>query len=231
MAEFIRVEGLAKKYNSNYIIKDLSLNIPRGRIIGLLGENGVGKTTLLRLLGDLLYKDSGIITLDQQPMASNLSKIAYLLEPTNLYEWMKIKDAITYYKDFFDDFDKQKAMQLCYEFNLEPDQKISKLSKGNKERVCLLLMLARQACLYLMDEPMGGLDPSFKKQMKKIILSNIQKEATVIIATHLIKDLESLFDQVIIMKENEIIHVGADEIRERHNKSIEDFYLEVVGND
>lgn len=232
MDDFIQIEGISKKYDNKYVLKDVSMSIPSGRIIGLLGDNGIGKTTLLRLLGNLQKPDKGEIRIDNTPASQMKAKdIVYLLEPANIYDWMKIKEAIAFYSDFQPDFDKERALRICCEFGLDPNAKITRLSKGNKEKVCLMLAFSRNAKLYLLDEPLGGVDPTLKKNVKKFILENIPTDATIIMATHLLKDLEVLFDQIIIITgEGRIIYVDTDEIRETRNQSIDEYYAEVIEN-
>jgi ABC-2 type transport system ATP-binding protein len=232
MDDFIQIKNISKKYDNKFVIMDLSMSIPSGRIIGLLGDNGIGKTTLLKLLGNLQKPDRGEIRIDNTPLNLMLSKdIVYLLEPANIYDWMNIKQAIAFHSDFQADFDKGNALRLCREFGLDLHARVNRLSKGNKEKVCLMLAFSRTAKLYLMDEPLGGIDPTLKKNMKKFILENIPTDATIIMATHLIKDLEVLFDQVIIMTGvGKIIYVDTDEIRRTRNQSIEEYYSEVIEN-
>jgi len=231
MDDFISIKGISKKYGSTYIIKDMSMSIPSGRIIGLLGDNGIGKTTFLRLLGNLQQPDEGEIQIEQIPVSQmNVKDIVYLLEPANIFDWMKVKDSIAFYRDFYEDFDAEKALRICREFGLDPNVRISRLSKGSKEKVCLMLAFSRNAKLYLMDEPLGGIDPTLKKNIKMFILENIPADATIIMATHLLKDLEVLFDQIIIMGTGKIIYVDTDEIRETRNQSIDEYYSEVMEN-
>jgi len=232
MDDFIQIEGISKKYDNKYVMKDVSITIPSGRIIGLLGDNGIGKTTLLKLLGNLQKPDRGEIRIDHTPVSQMKAKdIVYLLEPANIYDWMKIKQAIAFYSDFHADFDKDRALRMCREFGLDLNARITRLSKGNKEKVCLMLAFSRKAKLYLLDEPLGGMDPTLKKNIKKFILENIPTDATIIMATHLLKDLEILFDQIIIMTgAGKIIYVDTDEIRGTRNQSVEDYYAEVIEN-
>jgi len=231
MDDLISIKGISKKYYNTYVMKDVTMSIPFGRIIGLLGDNGIGKTTFLKLLGNIQQPDKGEIRIGETPVNQmNTKDIVYLLEPANIYDWMKVKDAISFYRDFYEDFDAQKALKICSEFGLDPNVRITRLSKGNKEKVCLLLAFSRQAKLYLMDEPFGGIDPTLKKNIKKFILENIPANATIIMATHLIKDLEVLFDQIIILGAGKIVYVDTDEIRETRNQSIDEYYSEVMEN-
>lgn len=235
MSDLVSIKGLSKKVRGTPVIKDLTLSIPSGRIIGLLGNNGIGKTTLLRLIGNLQLPDEGEIRIgDKAVSAATAKSTAYLLTPEQLFDWMKVRDAITYFRDFFPDFDEAKARRICEELEIDPQVKIKELSKGNKEKVCLMLAFSRNVKLYLLDEPMGGIDPTLKRNVKKFILENIPEDATVILSTHLIKDMEVLFDQLLIMKDYSVLSVDAEEMRASRNLSVDDYYAEVMsdgGND
>ncbi|MDD4096095.1 MAG: ABC transporter ATP-binding protein [Oscillospiraceae bacterium] len=232
MSDLVSIKGLSKKVRETPVIKDLTLSIPAGRIIGLLGNNGIGKTTLLRLIGNLQLPDEGEIRIgDKAVSAATAKSTAYLLTPEQLFDWMKVRDAITYFRDFFPDFDEAKARRICEELEIDPQSKIKELSKGNKEKVCLMLAFSRNVKLYLMDEPMGGIDPTIKRNVKKFILENIPEDATVILSTHLIKDMEVLFDQLLIMKDHSVLSVDAEEVRASRNLSVDDYYAEVMSDD
>ncbi|WP_297427140.1 ATP-binding cassette domain-containing protein [Clostridium sp.] len=232
MSNCLQVQNLSKSFGKKCIFNDLSFTISKGKVIGLLGENGVGKTTLLQILAGLQSADSGSILIDGVELSyKQKEKISFLLEPYNLFNWMRVKDTISYYKDFFTSFDVDTAHGLCEQFSLDLNLKIKNLSKGNKERVCLMLNLSRKASLYILDEPLGGLDPKIKKDIIKTLLSYIPENSTMLIATHLLLDLQSIFDEVLILKKAGIILFSADEIREKYNQSIEDYYLEAINND
>ena len=235
----IKVEKLGKKFGKQWIFRNLNFEISEGKIVGLLGENGIGKTTLLRTISGLLKADEGRVdihntindTTDIQKIAytaEDSKKVAYLLDPYHIFDWMKVKDILSYYKDFFEDFDYEKALRLCTEYNINPNNKIEKLSKGNKERVCFIVNISRNVPLYLLDEPMAGFDPKFKKEMMKMLVQNMNENSVIIIATHLLKDMETLFDEVIIMKKAGIMIESTDEIREVRKQSLDSFYMEVV---
>jgi len=230
--DIITVKNLSKRYGRKVVFDNLSFSLPRNKIIGLLGENGIGKTTLLRLMADLLKPDGGEILIDGGKVAHKTArdKVSFLLDPAYLYSFMTVKSAIQYYKDFYEDFDCGKAMRLCEDFGLAQNikQSVKKLSKGNKERLYLLLNLSRKVPVYLLDEPIAGLDPKFKRDLIKAFLSNIGENATLIISSHLLRDLDPIFDYIAIMKKNEIITANSEDIRAQ-GKSIEDFYLEVIG--
>ncbi|MFT8348658.1 ATP-binding cassette domain-containing protein [Clostridium saccharoperbutylacetonicum] len=231
MSNCLQVENLSKSFEKKYIFNNLSFTVSKGKVVGLIGENGVGKTTLLKIIAGLQSADNGTILIENSKLSyKEKEKISFLIDPLNLFNWMRIKDAICYYKDFFTNFDIDIAHILCKQFNLDLNFKIKNLSKGNKERVCLMLNLSRKASLYILDEPLGGLDPKIKKDIVKTLLSYIPENSTVIIATHLLRDLQSIFDEVLILKKDGITLFSADEIREKYNKSIEDYYLEVIDN-
>lgn len=229
MSKLMEVKQVTKRYQGEIVLDKISLEIDAGRVIGLLGKNGIGKTTLLRILSNLNYPEEGQILFDGKVMDyHSITKLSYLFGENEFYDWMRVRDAIQYYQDFYHDFDVERANRLCQEFHLDPKKKITNLSRGNKERVFLLLALCRRVSLYLMDEPMEGLDPSFKRNLKKILLENLPEGATVILATHLLKDLEQLFDQVMIMHGNQVKVIDADELRGKLNKSVESYYMEVI---
>lgn len=228
MHDMILAQNLSKSYGKKRVFQELSFALPEGRVIGLLGENGVGKTTLLRLIANILQPEEGSIHIAGQKVSRKTGKlVSYLLDASNLYAFMTVQDAVQYYKDFYADFDREKALALCEEFHLELKERISSLSKGNQERVCLLLALSRDVPVYLLDEPVAGFDPKFKQDFVKILLKNLPENATVILSTHLLRDLSSIFDEVMILKKDGIVMENADAIR-KENKTIEEFYMEVL---
>lgn len=224
----IKVDNLCKSYGFNKVLTNVSFTISANRIIGLLGENGIGKTTLLRLMADYIKPDSGKILINGQEVSRKTrDMVSFLLEPSNFYSFMKVKDAIQYYKDFFVDFNYEKAVLLSKEMNLDMKEPIKTLSKGSKERLCLLLNISRNVPIYLLDEPIAGFDPKFKKDFIKTILSNISDNAVLVISSHLLRDLQSVFDEIIILTKHEVITASSDDIRAK-GKSVEDFYMEVI---
>ncbi|ABX42599.1 ATP-binding cassette domain-containing protein [Lachnoclostridium phytofermentans] len=228
MNDVIRVDNLMKKYGRNVVFKDISFTIEPGRIIGLIGNNGLGKTTLLDIIGGYRKQSRGRVFYNGRETNKKEKESIALVDPKQLFPFFTVSMAIDYFTDFFDDFDRKCALRLCEQLKLDQKQKIQKLSKGNQERLCLLLTLSRKGKLYLMDEPFAGIDPQIKYDLKKIILENKPEDATIIIATHLLKELEFLFDEIIILMKDKAILRNCDEIRSIHKKSIEEYYLEVI---
>lgn len=231
MSDVISINGISKSYGKNLVVENLNVNIPKGRIIGLLGENGVGKTTLLKIIAGILHPDKGYIKYHEKGISQKLkSYVSYLVEPKYFYSWMKIKDVICYYKDHFDNFNENLALSYCEKFDLKLNDKIKLLSKGNQEKVSLLISLSIRAKVYLLDEPAGGFDLKFKKEVIKIILESINDDKTIIISTHLLKDFGTILDEIMILKKKSLICISCDEIREIHKKSVEEYYLDVIEN-
>ena len=220
-----------KKLRKTHVFKDFSLELKGPGIIGLLGENGIGKTTLLKMIADLSSPVQGNITIDDAKVSRHTrDKVSYLLASEHLAGYMSVKNAVSFFEDFFPDFDEEKCKDLIKTFNIDLESKITKLSKGYKERVCLMLCLSRNTDYYILDEPMAGFDPKFKKDIVTALLSYVKPHQTIIISTHLLKDLESLFDTIVVLKKNNAIVKTAEEIRES-GISIENYYLEVVGDE
>ena len=231
MSNIVTIENITKCYGKKVVLDKLSLTIESGRIIGLLGENGVGKTTLLKILADLCKPEKGTILISGKPLSSQThSEVSFMLDISNLYSWMRILHAINYYNDMFPDFDKEKALSLCKQFNLNVKEYVQLLSKGNQERVLLMLTISRKVPLYLLDEPIAGVDPRMKKSIIQIILANIPEDSTVLIASHLLRDLEEIFDEILILNGHKLISISADDIREQYHQSVEDYYMEVTQN-
>ena len=224
--ELLECINLDKSFGNKKILQDINLTIPRGKIIGLLGQNGTGKSTLIKLINDLLTPSNGKILINGKEIGVESKKIiSYLPERTYLDKTMTVNQTINYFKDFYDDFDIDKARKLLQELNLDTNQKLSKMSKGMQEKVCLVLVMSRKAELYILDEPLGGVDPATRDYILDTILNNFQEGASVIISTHLISDIERILDEVIFIDKGKIIlHSNSDELREKENGSIDEIF-------
>ncbi len=226
----LEISNLSKSFDGKAVLKDVSFCIPQGQIVGLLGKNGCGKTTLLKLICDLLTKDSGQITVCGESVGVNSKKrISYLPERTYLDANIKVVDAIKFFKDFYADFDEQKAKKLLNDLELDINERLSKMSKGMKEKVQLALVMSRNADLYILDEPLGGVDPATREYILKTILSNFRDGASMIITTHIIADVEKILDRVLIMDGGAILlDQNADELREEENASVNDVFRRLL---
>ena len=224
----IEIKKLTKEYDDIVALDNATLEIKAGKIIGLLGANGSGKTTLIKLITGLLSPTDGEILIDgKKPGIESKKIISYLPENNALDQNMKVENIIDYYNDFFEDFDSKKAKKILNDFNIELDKKIRNLSKGMKEKVQLVLCISRNAKYYILDEPIGGVDPAARDHILDTILNNFNKEATVIISTHLISDIERILDEVIFISNGKITQHGeADDMRKKRKKSIDSIFRE-----
>ena len=224
--ELLECKHLSKEFDNKKILKDVNLKIPKGKIIGLLGKNGTGKTTLIKLINDLLVPTSGEILINgERPGVNSKKVISYLPERTYLDKDMTIEQVIHYFEEFYENFDSNKAIKLLKDLDLEIDQRLSKMSKGMQEKVQLILVMSREAELYILDEPLGGVDPATRDYILDTILSNFNEGASVIISTHLISDIERILDEVIFIDKGEIVLTSpADELRNKENASIDEIF-------
>lgn len=224
--ELLECKHLYKEFDNKQILKDINFKIPRGKIIGLLGKNGTGKSTLIKLINDLLTPTSGEILINgEKPGVKSKEIISYLPERTYLDKEMTIKQVIKYFEEFYKNFDTQKAIKLLKDLNLDINTKISKMSKGMQEKLQLILVMSRKAELYVLDEPLGGVDPATRDYILDTILSNFSEGASVIISTHLISDIERILDEVIFIDNGEIILTSsADELRKKEKLSIDEIF-------
>lgn len=224
--ELLECKKLSKSFDNKKILKDVNLIIPRGKIIGLLGKNGQGKTTLLKLINDLLTPTSGEVLIEgKHPGVESKKIISYLPERTYLDKEMKVIDTLNYFKEFYDNFDIDKAKKLLKDLDLDINYKISKMSKGMQEKLQLILVMSREADLYILDEPLGGVDPATRDYILDTILSNFKEGSSVIISTHLISDIERILDEVIFIDKGKIIlTASADELREKEKSSIDEIF-------
>lgn len=224
--EIVSIKNLYKKYGDKEVLKDVNLTIKSGKIIGLLGKNGTGKTTLIKLINGLLTPTSGTIKVKNNEIGIESKKtISYLPERTYLNKNMKVIEVIEYFNDFYSDFDKEKAIELIKDLDIDINQKLIKMSKGMQEKVQLVLVMSRKAELYILDEPLGGVDPATRDYILDTILNNFNKDASIIISTHLISDIERILDEVIIIDKGKIaIHDNTDTLRKKEKDSIDGIF-------
>ena len=225
----LECENLSKNYGSVKALDNLTLKIESGKIVGLLGPNGHGKTTLIKTLSGLLSKDKGKVLIDGKRIGVGTKKIvSYRPERSYLSPEMKIKEVVSFFQEFYEDFDAKKADAMLGELSLDKESKLKSLSKGNREKVQLIMVMSRKAKLYLLDEPMGGVDPAARDYILKTIISNYSEDATVIISTHLIQDVEQILDEVVFLKEGKVmLHSDVDELRMEKEKSVDALFREV----
>lgn len=229
MNTIIKINNLTKSYGSLNALVNVNLELEKGKIIGLLGPNGSGKTTLIKVLTGLLKQYSGTVYIDGQ-LKSNKSKalISYLPDQLFFDSWMKIKDLKNYYKDMYADFDHNRFQVLLKKFKIEDRVYIKKLSKGNQEKLQLALVLSRRAKIYIFDEPIGGVDPALRQIILDTIMNEHEPDSTVLLSTHQIYDVESLFDEVIFLKEGRVLlHKPIDELIETSGMSLLETFKEV----
>ena len=224
--KLLECKNLSKNYGTKQALKDVNLVIPKGKIIGLLGKNGSGKSTLIKLINDLLVPTNGEILVNGKSIGVESKKIiSYLPERTYLDKSMKVIDVINYFEEFYDNFDSKKAKKLIKDLDLDLDGKLTNMSKGMQEKVQLVLVMSRRADLYILDEPLGGVDPATRDYILDTILSNFNEGASVIISTHLISDIERILDEVIFIDKGKIILTSdTDSLREKENTSIDEIF-------
>ena len=224
--KLLEIKDLNKNFDNKKILKDINLSITEGKIIGLLGKNGAGKTTLIKLINDLLTPTSGKILVKGKEIGVESKKvISYLPERTYLNKQMKVSEIIDYFKDFYDNFSEKKAKKLLKDLDLDINSKIAKMSKGMQEKLQLVLVMSRNADLYILDEPLGGVDPATREYILDTILSNFNEKASVIISTHLISDIERILDEVIFIDKGKIIlQSDADKLRNKEKSSIDEIF-------
>lgn len=224
----IKLDNVVKRYGKKEALKGISLDIPKGKIVGLLGPNGSGKSKMIKLLNGLLQPDEGTIEIaGMKPSIETKKIVSYLPERTYLSEWMKMKDLLKFFSDFYEDFDLEKAEEMIEALNINVDEKIKDMSKGTKEKVQLILVMSRNADVYILDEPIGGVDPAARSFIMRTILQNFSEESTLIIATHLISEIENICDEIIFLSYGEIkLQGNVDEIREEKGKSIDALFRE-----
>lgn len=229
MNPILECRNLVKKYGYKEALSNLDLTVERGKIVGLLGPNGSGKTTLIKLSNGLLSPTSGELLIDGKPVGVETKKIvSYLPERTYLNSWMKVSNIIDFFTDFYDNFDKNKAYEMLERLHINPKDQLKTMSKGTKEKVQLILVMSRKDDLYLLDEPIGGVDPAARDYILNTIISNYNPDGTILISTHLISDIEQILDDVIFIQNGTIIKTASvDDIRSQEGKSIDTLFREV----
>ena len=228
MESVVEFRDVYKSYSNKDVLKGVDLNIPKGKIIGLLGPNGSGKTTMIKLMNGLLQPDKGSIEIKgSKPSIETKKVVSYLPEKTYLNDWMKVKDILGFFQDFYEDFDMEKADKMIESLKIDKNEKLKTMSKGTKEKVQLILVMSRNADLYILDEPIGGVDPAARSYILKTILTNYNEDSTLLIATHLISEIENICDDILFISNGEIVLQGSvDEIREEKGKSIDTLFRE-----
>lgn len=229
MSEILRCENLCKSYGAKPALNGVDLTIENGRIIGLLGPNGAGKTTLIKLINGLLTPTSGTLVIEgHQPGVKTKPLVSYLPDVNYLNNWMTVEDIVGMFADFYEDFRQDLALEMIARLGINGKERLKSLSKGNKEKVSLILVMSRSAKLYVLDEPIAGVDPATRDYIISTIINNYSPEASVLISTHLIADIEEILDEVIFIKEGQIVlHDTVDHIREEHGESVDDLFREV----
>lgn len=225
----IKINNLTKLYSNTVALSNVNLELPKGKIIGLLGPNGSGKTTLIKIITNLLSQYQGEVYIDgQKPGVYTKSIISYLPDVNYLDEKWNGNQAIDFFKDFYQDFDENKARSLLNKLEIPVNKRFKELSKGTKEKLQLILVLSRNAKLYIFDEPIAGVDPATRDLIFDLILENYNKEASIIISTHLIAEIERILDEIVFLKNGQVVLSGnAEEIRKENNKSIDELFREI----
>ena len=229
MNNLVEIVNLTKKYGTNMAVNHLTVSLPKGKIIGLLGPNGSGKTTLIKMLNGLLTPTEGTILIDGNNVGTvTKSKVAYLPDRTYLTMNQMIREILDYFQDFYVDFSRERAEEMLKSLGIDPTVKMRTLSKGTKEKVQLILVMSRNASLYILDEPIAGVDPAARDYILRTIINNYNPEATVLISTHLIEDVEQVLDEVIFMRYGQLVlYTSVDNIREEKGKSVDAYFREV----
>ena len=229
MSEILRCVNLTKSYGGRPALNGLDLSIENGKIIGLLGPNGAGKTTLIKIINGLLTPTSGGVFIGgHEPGPETKPLVSYLPDVNYLNHWMTVEQIVEMFTDFYEDFRPDRAYTMLSNLGIDKKQRLKTLSKGNKEKVSLILVMSRNAMLYVLDEPIAGVDPATRDYIISTIINNYNPEASVLISTHLIADIESVLDEVLFIKDGRIVlHDTIDHIREEHNMSVDDLFREV----
>ena len=229
MKPILECQGLTKKYDNFYALSNLNLLLERGKIVGLLGPNGSGKTTLIKLINGLLTPTDGRVMINSmEPCVKTKEIVSYLPERTYLNDWMKVKDIVAFFNDFYADFIPERAYDMLTHLEIDTNARLRTLSKGTKEKVQLILVMSRDAQLYVLDEPIGGVDPAARDYILNTIISNYNENATILLSTHLISDIENILDHVIFIKNGQVVlNASVDDIRMQEGKSVDALFREV----
>ncbi len=229
MSSLVEIKNLTKKYGTKTAVDDITLNLEGGQIIGLLGPNGSGKTTLIKMLNGLLVPSKGEITVDGNKIGPETKAvISYLPDQTYLNMNQKVSEVISMFETFYADFDKERAYSMLEKLNIKADDKLKSMSKGTKEKVQLILVMSRRAKLYVLDEPIAGVDPAARDYILDVILSNYDPESSILISTHLISDIEKILDQAVFIRDGKImLNSSVDDIRMNEGKSVDALFREV----
>lgn len=229
MEPLAKIRELTRTYGRTLAVNNMNLDIPHGKIIGLLGPNGSGKTTLIKMMNGLLTPTAGTIRIEgDEPGTATKKKVAYLPERTYLQNGMKVNDLVDFFSDFYEDFDRERAFTMLQSLDISFSAQLKTLSKGTKEKVQLILVMSRHADLFILDEPIAGVDPAARDYILRTIISNYDDNASILLSTHLITDIENILDEVIFIREGQILsHMSVDQIREEHGKSVDAYFREV----
>lgn len=225
----LQLAGLTKRYGAKCVLDGVSVSIEPGRIVGLLGPNGSGKTTMLKLCNGLLTPSKGSVLIDgRAPGVQTKKLVSYLPERTYLNDWMRVRDILGFFRDFYGDFNREKARSMLDSLKIDERERLKTLSKGTKEKVQLVLVMSREARLYLLDEPIGGVDPAAREYILNTIIRNYNPAASVVISTHLISDVERVLDDVIFLRDGQVMLLSSvDDLREKNHKSVDEMFREV----
>ncbi|HDX5404059.1 TPA: ABC transporter ATP-binding protein [Bacillus anthracis] len=229
MTELLKIENLWKRYGLKAVIRELNIEITEGKIIGLVGDNGSGKTTLLKMIAGLQHPSEGSITIAGKKVGLETKEIVSFMSDKPVFDdWMTVKDSLFFYRDFYKDFDIQKAVDTIAEFKIPLEERITTLSKGMVEKLQIILTFSRKAKLYVLDEPLGGIDLVSREHVLELILQFYREDCTILIATHLIGEVENIFDEVIFLKDGEsVLHENVEELRFQRGKAVTDLFKEV----
>ncbi|MDA2780083.1 ABC transporter ATP-binding protein [Bacillus cereus group sp. Bc002] len=229
MTELLKIENLWKRYGLKAVIRELSIEITEGKIVGLVGDNGSGKTTLLKMIAGLQHPSEGSITITGKKVGLETKEIVSFMSDKPVFDdWMTVKDSIFFYRDFYKDFDMQKAVDTIAEFKIPLEEKVTALSKGMVEKLQIILTFSRKTKLYVLDEPLGGIDLVSREHVLELILQFYREDCTILISTHLINEVENIFDEVIFLKDGEIVlYENVEELRFQRGKAVTDVFKEV----